>query len=134
MDKDQIQVVRAVLRRMIQAAGVNDPTQLAKAAGLAHTTLTRIMSDKEGEIAPDITWSLSAKTWMKLSAASGVPVTFLGENIIIPSAEPRDGDIIKQPVAMRLLEFWGDLGPDERELIESTIDAWAERVARRKPR
>lgn len=125
MPNEQLVVIREVLRRMMKAAAVDDPTQLAKKANLAHTTLTRIMS---ADAESNLTWTLSAKTWMKLSEASGVAVTFLGDEIMIPSQEPRDGDIVQKQIPARLLRFWAMLGPEEQDLVVSFVDAWAERV------
>lgn len=125
MSDNQLEAVKEVIRQMIKSAGVDDPTQLAKRAGLAHTTLTRIMSSEDGS---GLSWTLSAKTWMKLSAASGVAVTFLGDQILVPSPEPGDGDVVQKPIPSRLLRFWNMLGPEEQDLVVSFIDAWAERV------
>lgn len=125
MDKDQLETVRAVLRRMIEAAGVPDATALAAKAGVAHTTVTRPLSAKSNP--DDITWQISARTWMKLSEASGVPVTFLGQRIITPSGDPSSGDPIKQPIDFRVWKFWTNLTNEQRELVSSVIDAWIAR-------
>lgn len=132
MDKEQLETVRAVIRQMMQATQSPDPTHLAKLADVAHTTLTRIMSEKAGDDGSEVTWTLSAKTWMKLSKASQVPVTFLGEKITVPSEKPGDRYIIKQTVPTRLLEFWELLGQDERNLVLTIVDAWAEKTAGRR--
>lgn len=133
MDKEQreqLEAIRAVLRQMMLATGDADPTGLAKRASLTHTTLTRVM--KNDEASPDVTWTLSAKTWQKLSGVSGVPVTFLGERIIVPGLEPGDRYIIKDPVQARLLRFWDLLGPEEKDFVLSIIDSWAERIIARR--
>lgn len=124
MDKGQLETVRLVISEMIRAAGVADATSLARKAGLAHTTLTRLFSEDA------INWSISANTWQKLSAASGVPVTFLGDKIVIPSFEPGDRYIVKDPVEIRLLRFWNLLGPEEKDFVVSLVDSWAERLTR----
>ena len=127
-EDNQLAATRAVLRQMMDASGVDDATQLARRAGIAHTTLTRLMSTKPIGDNPGVTWALSAKTWMKLSEASGVPVTFVGDRILA-SAQPGDRYVVQDPRQVRLLRFWDLLGPTEQELILSTADAWARRLA-----
>jgi hypothetical protein len=133
MDKEQkaqLEATRAVLRQMMLATGDPNPTQLAKRAGVTHTTLTRIMKDDEA--GPDVTWALSGATWMKLSGASGVPVTLLGEKILVPGLEPGDSYIIKDRVQARLLRFWDRLSEEGKDLVLAAVDSWAERVALRR--
>lgn len=124
MPSDSLAATRAALRQMMEAAGVSDLTQLARKAGIAHTTLTRIMSD-EGA---DVTWSLSAKTWMKLSAVSGVPITLLGDRIVVPDTQPRLGETAAERRRARLLEWWDNLPPGEQEHFFRLMTSWAQRT------
>lgn len=125
MSSGNLTATRAALRQMTEAAGASDLTQLARKAGIAHTTLTRIMSD-EGA---DVTWSLSAKTWMKLLAVSGVPITLLGDRIVVPDAQPRLGETAAERRRARLLEWWDGLPPSEQEHFFRLMTSWAQRTA-----
>ena len=109
---------------MMEASGANDLTDLARKANLAHSTLTRPMA-----LGANATWSLSAKTWQRLSEVSGVPVTFIGTKIIVPDAQPRVGDLAHQRRLATLLRFWNQLDGEAQDLFLSMLDAWAKRIA-----
>ena len=85
------------------------------------------MSDRSVDSGSEVTWTLSAKSWMKLSEASGVPVTFIGDKIFVPRAEPGGGYVPQKPIPSRLFRFWDHLGPEEQDLVVSFVDAWADR-------
>ena len=120
-EEDQLEAVRSALRHMMKAAQVEDATQLARKAGIAHTTLTRIMAADSA----DVTWTLSAKTWMKLSQASGVPVVLLGDRVIVPDAQPSAGDGAVQSRRARLLAWWDDLTPAQQDHFVNSFSSWS---------
>lgn len=119
-----MRATRAALRQMMEAAGAADITQLARKAGIAHTTLTRVMSAND----EDITWKLSASTWMKLSQASGVPITFLGDSIIVEDAKPGARDPEAQRRRARLLMWWDSLSAAEQEHFFRLLTSWSRRT------
>lgn len=122
----KLAATRALLRHMIDASGSQDATQLARKAGLAHTTLTRVLADRPDGGDADITWMLSGKTWMKLSKASGVPVTLLGDEIFPANVKPGIGDAAHDERLVYLLEFWERLGTaDNKDRFLQVVDAWA---------
>jgi plasmid maintenance system antidote protein VapI len=63
---DQQAAIRDLVRRMMESTGL-DPTGLAKAAGIAPSTLTRFLNQPVKHL-------LTARTLAKLSKVSGVPV------------------------------------------------------------
>lgn len=123
MRNEQTEQILDVLQKMMEAIGVDTKSELAIRAGLAHTTLTRIDANN-----PKPKSLPSWKTWIALSKATGVPVTFLGDKIISGSQQPSQSYVPQDPLEIKFRNFIRLLGPNERKLVISVLDTLADKM------
>lgn len=123
MRNPQIEQILAVLQLMMDAIGVDTRSELATRAGLAHTTLTRISADN-----PNPKSLPSWKTWIALSKTTGVPVTFLGDQIVAGGQSPGKGYTQQDPIEIKIRNFLRLLGPEEKQFLLAIIDTLADRI------
>jgi hypothetical protein len=119
-DPIQVKQIVAIIEEMMDAIGAETRTELATRAGIgAHTTLTRIDH-------PDAKHLLSARTWLKLSEATGVPVTFLGNQVIGGGHGPSQSYALKDPIDIRIMNFLNLLRPEGKLRVVKLLEILAE--------
>lgn len=123
MRNPQVEQILAVLQIMMDAIGVDTRSELANRAKLVHTTLTRIDADN-----PKPAWMPSTKTWMKLSKATGVSVTIIGDKIVAGGQLPSQSYIPQDPIEIKVRNFLRLLGPEEKKLLIIMIDTMADKI------
>ena len=123
MRNAQIEQILNVLQIMMDAIGVGTRSELATRAGLSHTTLTRLDAEN---LKP--AWLPSAKTWIALSKATGVPVTFLGDKIVGGGQHPGQSYLPQDPIEIKVRNLLRLLGPEEKMFLVSVLDAVAEKM------
>lgn len=91
---DQRTVIRGLIRAMMERTGL-DATGLARAAGIAPSTLTRFLNKPVKHL-------LTARTLAKLSEASGVPVPLVGP--------------VTSSLQRELLNVFGAMSEEQRQM------------------
>lgn len=102
MDYPQ-ETARALVSQMLEATGL-EPTQLARRAGVTPSTLTRFLNKP-------VKHTLSVRTLMKLSAASGVPIPMGG---VAPLPSKGRQEIVHDAKELSWLDLWREMG-EERQ-------------------